>query len=72
VSKRISTLTDGCVAVVRLLSPRVPDAFLVAGAVCFGIGVWKLNPAAIWLYAGSVCVWTAFALAANQKPRGDA
>lgn len=68
-SKRTSTLTDGCSAVLRLLAPRVPDAFLIAGAVCFGVGVWKLDPPAVWLYAGSCCVWIAFGLAANQKTR---
>jgi hypothetical protein len=67
VSTRISTLTDGCIAVARLLSPRVPDAFLLAGLTLCGIGVYALNPRAIWLYAGACCVWFAFALAANQK-----
>lgn len=66
-AKHISTLTDGCSAVLRLLAPRVPDAFLIAGAVCFGVGVWKLNPAAVWLYAGAALIWVAFGLAANQK-----
>lgn len=61
------TLTEGCAAVLRLLSPRVPDAFLIAGAVSFGIGVWQLNPRALWLYIGCVCVWLAFALAAQRK-----
>ena len=71
-STRSATLTEGCAAVLRLLSTRVPDAFLVAGAVSFGIGVYQLNPQAIWLYVGSVCVWVAFALSANQKPKEHA
>lgn len=66
-SKHAPTLTSGYAAVLRLLAPRVPDAFLIAGAVCFGVGVYQLNPQAIWLYAGALLVWTAFALAANQK-----
>lgn len=70
-SKRTSTFTDGCAAVLRLLTPRVPDAFLIAGAVCFGVGVWQYDPRAIWLYSGSCCVWLAFGLAANQKREGD-
>ena len=68
---RTSTITDGCLAVVRLLSPRVPDAFLLAGAASFGVGVWQLDPRAVWLYAGAVLVWLAFALAAN-RPRPEA
>lgn len=64
---RANTLTEGCAAVLRLLSPRVPDAFLIAGAVSFGVGVWQIDPRALWLYIGSVCVWLAFGLAAQQK-----
>lgn len=66
----MSTLTEGSAKVVRLLAPRVPDGFLISGAVAFGVGVYKINPAAIWMYVGCVCIWTAFAIAANQKREG--
>jgi hypothetical protein len=69
---RTATLTEGCAAVLRLLSPRVPDAFLIAGAVSFGVGVYQLDARAVWLYVGAVCVWLAFGLAANQKPKEPA
>lgn len=55
---------------VRLLAPRVPDAFLLSGAVCFGVGVWQTAPHAIWMYAGGCLVWLAFGMAAQQKREG--
>ena len=66
------SLTSGAAEVFRLLSPRVPDALFLAGLSSFGVGVYNLNPQAVWLYAGAVLVWTAFGMAANQKREGGA
>ena len=69
-SSKRSSLTSGAAEVFRLLSPRVPDALFLSGLAAFGVGVYQINPHAIWLYAGSVLVWTAFGMAANQKREG--
>jgi hypothetical protein len=67
VPKALISLTEGCNAALRLLAPRVPDGLFVAGLVCFGVGVWKFDPRAVWMYSGAACVWLAFGLASAAK-----
>lgn len=69
VKETMTTLTDGLAVTARLLSARVPDAMLVSGAVCFGVGVWEFDPRAVWLYSGAVLSWMAFGLAASRRAR---
>lgn len=55
----------------HLATRNAPDAFLVAGAVCFCVGVWQWSPALGALFAGVMCLLVGFGLA-NDSSRHSA
>ena len=43
------------------------DACYLSGVILVGIGVYRVNPAATWFYAGVACLLTAWLIAAAKR-----